>query len=374
MQGSIRKRGKGSWELTIDLGRDPQGKRVRKFVHVKGSRAAADRRLRELLAQLDRGLPVSSPKLTVADYLENWHRDYVRAHTRPRTADRYRSDIRGHLVPHLGHKSLAKLVPADVQQMESSLLSEGLSPRSVEHVHRVLSEACKHAVRHGITWRNPCDSVQPPRKPSKEVSVPDVPTVLRLLDGAKETSFHSIFHFLAYSGTRRGEACGLKWRDVDLEKGLVSITQAATKAQGQEVMLAPPKSEKGRRSVTLDPETVEVLRAQRGSQLIRQVELGEIYEENGLVFPDQLGRLMNPDVISGAWRQLCRRARVTGVRLHDLRHFHATMLFRAGIHPKVVQERLGHSVISVTLDTYSHVVPGLQEEAASAFAREMRRA
>ncbi|MEE8159962.1 MAG: site-specific integrase, partial [Dehalococcoidia bacterium] len=143
--------------------------------------------------------------------------------------------------------------------------------------------------------------------------------------------------------------------------------------RNQPVSLTPPKTERGKRPITLDDETVDVLRAHRGGQLITKVELEEVYEDRGFVFPDPLGHLMNPDVVTGAWRQLCKKAGLNGIRLHDLRHFHASWLLRAGMNPKVVQERLGHSTIAITLDTYSHVVPGLQEEAATAFAEEMRK-
>jgi len=372
MKGSIRRRRKDAWEITIDVGRDAGGQRLRHFTTVRGSKAAADRRLRELLSAVDKGLPPDISKITVAQYLVRWHRDYVKANTRPRTAERYDGDIRNHLTPHLGQLLLTKVGPADIQRMEATLLAKGLSPRSVQHAHRVLSEAFKHAVRWGLMWRNPCDSVRPPRQLRKEIRIPDASTVLRLLELAKQTPYHAAFHFLAYTGARRGEVCGLTWSDVDLERGLVSIRQAATKVRGHGVVIAPPKTDKGRRSITIDPDTVEVLRTHRGAQLVSQVRLADLYQNRGYVFASPLGDLLDPDALTGAWRRLAAKSGGDTVRLHDLRHFHASMLLQAGIHPKVVQERLGHSVISVTLDTYSHVVPGLQEKAASTFAQAMR--
>lgn len=361
MNGSIRRRSKNSWELTIDLGRDASGRRRRKFVAVKGKRSDADRILREMLAAADRGAPLDTSKLTVAEYLERWHRDYAVVNTRQRTADRYQDDIRNHLTPHLGHLLFSKVVPADIQRMEASLLSEGLSPRSVEHAHRVLSLALKHAVRWGLTWRNPCDSVSPPRKTRKEVEILEVSLVLRLLDMAKDTGHFAAFHFLTYTGARRGEACGLMWRDVDLERGKVFIRQAATKPRGQGVTMAPPKTDKGRRNVTIDPETVEVLRAHRGAQMVQETEFDGLYENQGYVFAGPQGAPLNPDALTYAWHQLALKAGAKSVRLHDLRHFHASMLMKVEINPKVVQERLGHSVIGITMDTYSHLVPAAGE-------------
>ena len=368
MSGSIRRREKGTWELTVDLGRDEHGGRRRKFVNVKGKKGDAERVMRELLASAEKGLPMDSSKLTVAQYLDCWYKDYVQANTRPRTADRYQDDIRNHLVPHFGHTHLNKVLPADVQRMESALLSEGLSPRSAEHANRVLSQAFKHAVQWGLNWRNPCDSVRPPRKVYKEINIPDVATVLRLLELSKETPHFAAIHFLAYTGARRGEACGLMWRDVDLERGVVSIRQAATKPRGYGLVMAAPKTAKGRRAVTLDTDTVDVLRAHRGTQLVQEFELGSLYRNQGYVFTTLNGSPLNPDMLTYAWHRIAVKAGLPHIRLHDLRHFHASLLLQAGTNPKVVQERLGHSTIAVSLDVYSHVVPGIEEKAASAFA------
>ena len=136
--------------------------------------------------------------------------------------------------------------------------------------------------------------------------------------------------------------------------------------------MAPPKSERGRRAVSIDPDTVEVLHAHRGEQLVRQVDLGDIYQDHGYVFAGPMGEPLDPQWLTDAWRRLTAKAGLVGVRLHDLRHFHASLLLREGINPKVVQERLGHSSVVITLDIYSHVMPGIQEQAALSFAEAMR--
>lgn len=372
MRGSIRRRSGDSWELTIDLGRDSEGRRRRRFIHVKGRKAHAERRLREVLAGLDKGLPLDTSKVTVAEYLGRWHRDYVERNTRPGTAERYMVDIKNHLIPQLGLLPLTKVSPADVQAMEAAALAGGLSPRSVQHAHRVLSEAYRHAIEWGLTWHNPCASVRPPRQMNKEISVPDPATVLRLLEASKASPHHAAFHFLAYTGARRGEACGLMWSDLDLDAATASIRRAAVRVKGQGVVMMPPKTERGERLIALDADTVDMLRAHRGTQVIQQSELGELYESRRFVFANPFGAPLDPYVLTDTWRHLVSRAGASGVRLHDLRHFHASMLLRANTHPKVVMERLGHSTISVTLDTYSHSIPALQAEAATDFARLMQ--
>ncbi len=194
---------------------------------------------------------------------------------------------------------------------------------------------------------------------NKEPVIPDAEGVYRVLELAKGTMWHTLFTFIAYTGCRKSEALGLRWQDVDLDKGKVSIVQTSHRVLGKGIITQPPKSAKGRRAIALDPETVAVLRAHRTKQLEERLRLGEIYEDNGLVLPGTFGVPLNPEAASRAFRRLADKAGLQGVRLHDLRHFHATALLKAGVHPKVVQERLGHATISVTLDTYSHVLPGL---------------
>ena len=375
MKGRIRRRSKSSWELTIDIGRDAQGKRQRKFVAVQGKKADAERKLRELLASLDKGAPIDTGRITVAEYLHRWHADYVVPHTRPRTAERYAGDIRNHLIPHLGHHHLTKLAPPEIQAMEAAMAAKGLSPSSVQHAHRVLSEALKHAGEWGLLWNNPCNFVRPPRQIRKEIRVPDASTMLRLLAISKETAHSAAFHFLAYTGARRGEVCGLMWADIDLDAALARIQRGAVRVKGEGIVMLPPKTERGRRTVALDPDTVDVLRAHRGEQLMWKMELGDrLYQDRGFVFPSPTGEPLDPLVLTDAWRRLATKAGVQGVRLHDLRHFHASVLLQANTNPKIVQERLGHATISVTLATNSHSIPSLQKQATQDFADIMRSA
>lgn len=372
MEGSIRKRSKSSWELCIELGRDAIGGRRRRFLNVKGTKAEAQRRLRELLAQQDKGLLLQPMKVTVGEYLGQWLRDYAVPNTRPRTSESYRVVIRRHLVPALGHIPLARLQAADIQALEAKLLEEGKSPRTVQHGHRVLSEALKHGMRWGLIYRNPADAVSVPKQRPREATIPDRAGVAKLLDAAQETPHCALFRFLAYTGCRRGEALGLRWRDVDLDRSTVSIVQTAQRLAGRGTIMQPPKSAKGRRAIVLDPETVAVLRTHRAKQAEHRLRLGEAFEDWDLVFAGPLGGPIDQSVVSRTFDRLKKEVGLTAVRLHDLRHFHATLLLKEGIHPKVVQERLGHATISITLDTYSHVLPGLQERAADAFASAMR--
>lgn len=371
MNGRIRKRGKQSWEITVDLGRDPNGKRLRWFETVRGKRADADRRRREILSTVDKGLPLDNSKATVGEHLETWYRDYVVPNTAPRTAASYESIMRTRLLPNLGHIPLTRLQPSDIQAIERTMLSEGRSPTTILHVHRVLSEALVHAIRWGLLWRNPCDAVDPPKQVARTIPTPDLDKVREVLRLAQRTPHHAALFFSAYTGCRRAEVVGLRWKDVDWERKTVSIVQTFQRVKGQGLIAQPPKSKKGRRSIALDESTTAVLKSHRAKQIEGRLRLDGGYEDHDLVFPGPYGRPMDGSALTKAWSRLRASVALTGMRLHDLRHLHASLLLREGTHPRVVQERLGHSSVGLTLDTYSHVLPGLQERAAQVFAEAM---
>jgi integrase len=177
---------------------------------------------------------------------------------------------------------------------------------------------------------------------------------------------HGLWHLLALTGMRRGEALGLRWADVDLEAGRIAVRRALVPV-GRGVIVSEPKTARGKRSIALDPETVEVLKAQAARQLEEQ-QRSKTWTDTGLVFTREDGEALHPEVASRCFRQAVKRTMLPEIRLHDLRHSHATLALRAGIHPKVVSERLGHATVAITLDTYSHAVPAMQEEAAMRIA------
>lgn len=182
------------------------------------------------------------------------------------------------------------------------------------------------------------------------------------LAATHDDRLHGLWHLLALTGMRRGEALGLRWDDVDLENGRIAVRRALI-PNGKEVVVSEPKTARGKRSIALDPETVEVLKGQAAKQLEEQ-QRSKSWTDTSLVFTREDGQALHPEVASRFFRQAVKRAMLPQIRLHDLRHTHATLALRAGIHPKVVSERLGHATVAITLDTYSHAVPAMQEEAA----------
>jgi integrase len=244
----------------------------------------------------------------------------------------------------------------------------------VQHVHAVIRESLKHAMRWGLVYRNVAEGVDPPRHIRPEIKPPTAGQVWQILSLSEKTSHNAAIYFMAFTGCRRGEALGLKWPDVDLDNGKVSIQHSLQRLKGQGLQLQPPKSVKSRRSIALDVDTIQMLRKHRGGQLLEQVRLDGAYEDRGFVFPGPLGGPLDPSVLTRTFEKLVKKAGFHDIRLHDLRHFHATLMLQQGANPKVVQERLGHSSFSVTMDTYSHVVPGLQEQAVKDFSEAMIKA
>ena len=325
-----------------------------------------------MLAGADKGMPLDTNKVTVGEWLDRWLSEYVVPNTRQRTRERYQGAVRKHIIPHIGHIQLQKLAPMDIQGMEAKLLDMGLSTATVDLVHNVMSGAMKFAVRMEAAWRNPVQAVTPPTIIRKEVEPPDIPGVRRILELANtiEHPFFACFHLIAYTGIRRGEALGLRWQDVDLDAGVLSIVQTLVRANDG-LLFQPPKTKSGRRVIDLDGTTIEILRAHRGRQMLLQMQVDGGYQESHLVFANPTGGPLNPMAVTRAFQSLALRTGITGVTVHDLRHFHASVMLQQGQSPVLVSKRLGHASVSTTMDIYSHILPGWQKEAANAFAQVM---
>lgn len=292
---------------------------------------------------------------------------------RQMTLERYERIIQWHVVPYLGHVALTKLAPSDIQALEAKLSSQGMAPAGVELVHAVLSGALKYALRMEVIWRNPAQAVTPPKTLRQEMEPPDIAGVRRMLAGAKAKG-HPLFpclYLIAYTGIRRGEALGLRWQDVGLEAATISIAQTLSRSVHKGLIFQPPKTNSGRRTIDLDAGTVEVLRTHQGQQLLQRLELQGAHRDNGLVFPGPMGEPMNPMALTRACQSLDKRVGLKEANVHDLRHFHASVMLQGNQSLVLVSKRLGHSSVTMTADIYAHVLPGWQKEAASAFAKAM---
>jgi len=368
MRGHVVKRYKDSYTLVLNLGMDPAtGKRKQQWITVRGTKKDAEKRLAELLHQLDNGTFIKPGKTTVAEYLRKWLEDYCSANLAPRTTEGYESIVRCHLIPSLGQVHLTQLKPEYIQHVYSEKLAAGLSHRTIRYIHVTLHKALQDAVRLGIIMRNPADAVKPPRVQYHEMHTMNESDIHIFLEFAKSTPYYALFYVALFTGMRRSELLALRWSDVDLLLCQLSVTRALHQLQGGNLVFRQPKTAKGRRLISLSPSTAIVLGKHREQQEQMKQNIGSTLTDNDLVFCHEDGSSLLPNSVSHAWTKLANRAGLKGIRLHDARHTHASLMLKQGIHPKIVQERLGHASIQVTLDTYSHVAPGLQQAAANRF-------
>lgn len=273
---------------------------------------------------------------------------------------------------HINRNTLNSLLRRREQPSTAKERPPGLDRRTVSYIHTILHRAFKDAVRWGRLARNPADAADPPRGGQKSDSVHawDAATLRSFLEASRDSNdrLHALWVILATTGMRRGEALGMRWSDVDLDAGRLRVVQTITQVRSK-VAIGEPKTARGRRSIALDDGTVAVLRAHRTLMLEERLLVGPDFADEGLVFQYPDGSCLRPDAVSAQFLRRVERHGLARLTLHGLRHTWATLALEQGIHPRVVQERLGHSTIAITLGIYSHVSPTLHDEAASTVAR-----
>jgi integrase len=353
MRGHITKRGKGSYTIVIDLGRDPKtGKRQQHWESIKGNKKDAEKRLSELLSQIDNGIFIQPKKTTIEDYLKIWLNDYVKSNLSPKGYERYESIVRVHITPNLGKILLTELKPEHVQKYYTDKLNSGLSPRTVRYHHVVLHKALKTAVKWELIIRNVTDAVDPPRPRKTEMTTWDEIEVSKFLEAAKKTEYYPLFHTAIFTGMRRSELLALRWRDVDLTNSQISISRSLHQLKDGTFIFTQPKTVRSQRTIAISPSSISVLKElhekQKLERLLQEIPLND----DDLVFSHFDGKPLRPNTVSRAWTIIASRAELKVIRFHDARHTHASLMLKQGVHPKIVQERLGHSSIAVTLDTY----------------------
>jgi integrase len=372
MRGHVRRRGQ-RWAVVIDIGRQ-DGKRRQKWHSGFATRREAEAALTELLARVQGGSYVEPSRLTLGAYLRDEWLPAVKRTVRPLTYAGYERSVRIHITPRIGDLPLQQVTPARLNELYAELLErgradgKGLSPGSVRQVHLALHGALAAAVRWSLLLRNVAAFADPPRQRHTHGRVWSADELRQFLEGIGGERLHPLFLVLATTGMRRGEALGGRWDDVDLDGARWRVRCTLLPVAGQ-VVEGTPKSARGLRSVALDPGTVRALRQWRKQQLEERMAWGAAWSDTGRVFTREDGSDLHPTRISETFDRLVKQSGLPRVRLHDLRHGHATLALAAGVHPKVVQERLGHSSVAFTLDRYSHVVPAMQENAAATVAR-----
>ncbi|HEY8308955.1 MAG TPA: tyrosine-type recombinase/integrase, partial [Gemmatimonadaceae bacterium] len=373
------------YRVTVDYPADPITGKRKQRTETYRTKKEADAREREWLTDIERGTAIDGTKMTTGEYLTYWLATYAKHNVRLSTYTAYASYAHSHIIPALGAIMLRKLQPVHLQDFYQAKLiggrmdgkAGGLSARSVKYLHSIIREALQHAFEQNLVARNVADAVKPPRAVRPPVKVWNGEEARTFLTASHSAPYAPLWLVLLTTGMRRGEALGLRWQDVDLTKGLIRVRQTLVDVNGS-VSFGEPKTKSGRRTIELDSKCLAALTEHHDRQTF--IRRGWSDERRGLdlVFTTAEGNWIHPRNVDREYYALLARierqrvaerpddAPLRRITLHGLRHTCATLLLLHNINPKVVSERLGHASISITLDTYSHVLPSMQKDAADA--------
>lgn len=361
-EGSIFKRKDGRWAAVVNFGYK-DGRRQRKTFYGTTRKEVQDK-LTQALRARQQNLPLPSERLTVKQFLTTWLQDCAKPALRPRTYENYCNHVNKHLIPALGHIRLAKLTAQEVQKLLNDKISAGLAPRTVHYMHAVLRRALNQAVRWDSLVRNVATLVDRPRAETKEIEPLSPDQARAFLKAVAGDRLEALYTVALAMGLRKGEALGLRWSVVDFDSRQLAVTASLQRIEGK-LKLAETKTRQGCRTITVPENVIAALRIQRVRQMRERLAAGERWREHGLVFTTTIGTPIDPRNLSTYYKRHLARAGLPPKRFHDLRHTCASLLLAQGVHARVVMEILGHSQIGITMNTYSHVLPALQKEAAS---------
>lgn len=369
MRGSLRERSPGRWAIILEQADAATGKRKRKWHSFAGTKRQAQIECARLISAMKGGTYLEPDKTTVAEFLDRWI-DHIKVHVSPRSHERYAFIARKNIVPLIGGIALNKLRPAQIAAAYATALasgrrdgSGGLSARTVHHMHRVLKQALGQAVKWGILHRNPCDAVDPPKVERVAMQTFDLAQTAELIDALRGTRMLAPTLLAVLCGLRRGELAALRWKNVDLVGGQIAVVESAEETNAG-VRYKEPKNGRAR-SVALSGIMLGELRAHRARQAQELLLLGVRLHGECFVVAQADAKPLKPTSITHEWVRLLGKTSLPRIRFHDLRHAHATHMLASGVHPKIASERLGHSKVGITLDLYSHVLPGMQADAVA---------
>ena len=357
-EGSIYKRDNGTWRAMITV----QGRRLSFTAKTKREGQAW---LRQMLEEIDYGLTYDSAQTTLEKFMNDWLVS-VEPTLRFNTFKQYSQITRQHILPVLGHLKLRDLKPGHIQQLYNQMVRKKHGLRTVQLVHSVLHRSLVHAVKLGIIPRNPDDATTPPKPKHSEMKFLDETQVQQMLivAQAKSDRFFALYHLAVSTGMRQGELLGIKWSDMDWERGLLQVQRQLTIKKGGGFELTAPKTKAGTRRLDLGESALQVLRDHRQQQYLEMQAVGDDWQDNDLVFPSTIGTTYNRSNLSKRFKLILKEAGLPEIRFHDLRHTAATLMLNHGIPVIVVSRRLGHARPSITLDVYGHLIPDKQKEVA----------
>lgn len=383
MQGHIHKRmhtsksGKTStsWYVVFDVGRNQSGKRKQKWHGGYKTRKEAEVARAKLVVDVHDGSYIEPSKLTVEDWVTQRWIPSMKTQLKASTFDSYQRNLNKHVLPVLGTLPLTEITPHRLNNLYNALLLDGnsrgggLSAKTVRYIHTTLHKAFADARDEGLLRTNPAERAKPPRinaSLKKDLNVWDSTTLRKFLDFTTDERLGSAWHVLAMTGMRRGELLGLRWSDVDFDRKRIIIRHTLVSV-AYEIIESTPKNHQTR-VIDIDESTIQNLKTQINTQKMDKSAWASNYTDLGLVFAREDGTPIHPDSLSQSFERAIKRAKLERIRLHDLRHTHATLAMQAGVPIKVISERLGHESPSFTMKQYAHVLPTMQAEAASLIA------
>jgi integrase len=370
MKGHLRERSPGHWAIVLEASDTAAGKRRRRWHSFAGTKRQAQIECARLISELKCGTYLQPDKTTLIGFLDRWL-EHVRSQVSPRTHERYDEIVWKNINPLLGNVLLTKLRPMQISEAYAKALTGGrrdgkggLSPSTVRYMHVVLKAAMRQALRWQMLTRNPLDAVDPPKIERHTMKTYDLAQTVDLIEATRGTRMTITIILAVLCGLRRGEIAALRWRSINLAGAQLAVVESAEQTAAG-VRYKQPKSGRAR-TVALSKRVVEELRVHRIQQAQELLRLGSPLTDDTFVVAQANGQPFQPRSITHQWHLLLSRNKhLPRIRLHDLRHAHATHMLSSGVHPKVASERLGHSKVGITMDLYSHVMPGMQEDAAA---------
>ena len=369
MRGHIKQRTKGSWSISIYLGKDSKtNKKKYKWYTVKGNKKDAETFLTEKLRELDTGIFIDNKDINVRQYFNFWYEQHCLSRLSPTTYESYRRNLDNYILEELGHIKLEELKPMHLQTFYNKCSKKGLSNKTILYFHRIIHCALKQAMKWQFIIRNVADCVDTPKPEKYKPLVLTSKETIELINVISNTDIYIPVIIAIYTGMRRGEILGLTWNNIDLEQGTLKVVQALYPTKNG-LIFSKPKTENSIRKISMPLTLVNILKDYKIKQETVKNRLGNNYNDLDLVCSLDNGNPINPTTLNHKFRSLLKETNLPLIRFHDLRHTHASLLLKEHVEPKVISERLGHSNINITLDIYSHIYEETNMEVANTFDR-----
>lgn len=372
MKGYIRKRG-NKYSFTVDIGKDPRtGKRKQKTVSGFRTKKEAQAALAELVNDVEKGNYTETVKKKFKEFTLDYIVNTYQYRVKKTSYETAYNVILTHIIPWFGDVDLNDIDQFLVHEFYQEKMKEGYSSSYIQRMHEMVRLILRVAYKWEILHKDIASLLEPPRLKKKEMKVWTVDQVNTFLKFTKNiTRYYPVFFLAAYTGMRKGEILGLTWDDINFEEKTISVNKTLAYA-GKEYILQSPKTRNSYRTIYIDDDIIRVLKRQKIKQNLERLKNGGVYKEHNMVFAQETGECVFPQAVNILFTRFIKQSGLPKIRFHDLRHTHATILLQMGVNPKIVAERLGHSSVQITLDTYSHVLPSMKKDLTEQFSRAMK--